>query len=92
MKKSILSLGIFALTLFAGEGSFNLEYLGDVPGPFKNTSFQKFRDKSSGVICYLYLPESISTETSVSYGKTYNKIVSFAGNISCVKEKTGFFN
>lgn len=92
MKKSILGIGIVGLTLIASDSNFNLEYLGDMPGPFKNTTFQKFRDKSNGVICYLYLPESVSTESSISYGKTYNKIVSFAGHISCVKEKIGFFH
>lgn len=93
MKKIVLvlMLGVALTFLVAKDTEFNLEFLGSADGPFENTSIQKFRDKKNNVICYLYLPESVSTQTSSSGNKTYHKITTFGGNISCVKEKTGPF-
>lgn len=90
MKKVFLGMIVIGVALLAKESQLHLEYIGKVQGPFNNTSIEKYKDTSNGVVCYLYVPDSVGTESSFSEKEVHHKIVTFAGNISCVKEKTWF--
>ena len=90
MLKKIIFIILPVLILQAAE-VVDLKYIGTTKGPFKGTSIEKYKDSANGVVCYLYIPDTVGTQTSIDDSKTYTKITTFGGNISCVKEKTGLF-
>ena len=65
-----------------------LIYDGEFKGPFSGTKILRLYDPKYGVVCYLYIPDFVTTKYIYSkYFDSGTAITSFAGNISCVKVK-----
>lgn len=58
-----------------------LTYIGEQEGPFDNTLILKYYDKKLNVMCYTFVPKSVST----TYSNKMVFINGFGGNISCTK-------
>ena len=78
---SLLFLGCQEKSYSGNELASKLVYLGEQKGPFNDTVIMKYYDKELNTMCYMFIPNSISTTKN-------NDMVffnGFGGNISCVK-------
>jgi hypothetical protein len=78
---SLLFLGCQEKDYTSEELTNKLIYVSKQKGPFKDTSILKYYDKKLNTMCYMFIPESIST----TYSNDMVFINGFGGNISCVK-------
>jgi|GEM_PF-6344717 hypothetical protein len=88
----IIVSGILFLSLcsYADDGTHKrilLVFDGESRGPFGDTKIVRFKDPDYNVVCYMYLPEYVTTSITYAGGKGGTAFTSFAGNISCVKVK-----
>lgn len=86
----IIIILVLSLTPLGYAKSKTFIFDGEFKGPFKNTSIVRFYDPEYKVVCYLYLPDNISTKLQANPRMILEQgivITSFAGNISCVKVK-----
>ena len=78
---SLVFLGCQKKDYTSEELTNKLVYVGKQKGPFKDTVIVKYYDKELNTMCYMFIPESIST----TYSNDMVFINGFGGNISCVK-------
>ena len=89
----IITILVLSLTSLGYAESKTFVFDGEFKGPFVGTSINRFYDPDYNVVCYLYIPDTVSIKQKLRLdtesGKTSNSkiITSFAGNISCVKVK-----
>jgi len=78
----VISLVLVVSSLaFAGKEEALVFYDGEFKGPFMETSIIRLYDPKYKVVCYLYIPKTVTTKITGSG----IAIKGFAGNISCVK-------
>lgn len=91
--KFLLALSVLLCSISIGEAhaasSGQMEYVDKWDGPFKQTVILKWADPSDGVVCYLYSPTTLATN-SVNFEPRFDG--NNAGSISCVKVKEGHNN
>lgn len=86
--KFLLALSVLLCSISIGEAhaesSGKMEYVDQWDGPFEQTVILKWADPSDGVVCYLYSPKTLATN-SVNFKQRFDG--NNTGSISCVKVK-----
>ena len=79
---SVLFFGCQEKNYSKTELTSKLVYVGRQEGPFKeDTLILKYFDKDLNVMCYMYIPNSVSTTNS----NDMTFVNGFGGSMSCVK-------
>lgn len=100
-KGRLLDIFLIAATLAAGTTSWaaspgknddqwTWNYLGEIENPpqlFPGTRLVKFRDTTSGVLCYVYTNKYVDARDFTNDGKTQDGVAgNQLGTMSCVRE------
>ena len=98
-KKLLLAISILLVTSMAAfaagkkldNDAWDWTYLGTVDSPshlFPGTQMVKFRDTSSGVVCYVYTNKFATSSDTVTEGVTSRGVKGDEiGTMSCVSER-----
>ena len=79
---SLLFLGCQEKEYSKTELTNKLVYVGQQDGPFKkDTLILKYFDKKLNIMCYMYVPDSVST----THSNNMIFVNGFGGSMSCVK-------
>ena len=78
---SLLFLGCQEKEYKSEELTNNLVFIGKQKGPFDDTLILKYYDSKLNTMCYMFIPESIST----THSNDMVFINGFGGSMSCVK-------
>lgn len=87
----VVSVGAFAAGKKSDSDAWTWTWLGVVENPshmFPDTHVDKFRDATSGVVCYVYSANSVTAVTFTNNGVSKDGVKgSELGTMSCVSER-----